>query len=966
MILTLTIHPMKSMMKNIRHAIFSFLALIPMLSGGQVISLTPSYPVDSDSCTVIFDAAQGNAGLKDVTTAIYAHTGVITNLSTSPSDWKYVVAGWSVNTPKALLTPLGNNKHKLTLKPSIRNYYNVPAGEEILKLAFVFRNADGSKTGRNADGSDIFGDVYPDNLIVNIIQPDKKDLLVKLNEPIQIAAASPLADQMNLYLNGTVIKSGPGQTIEETINANHFGQYWVKHWVKAEGINSTGNAADSFSYTVMPDPEIASLPQGIIEGINYLSTTSATLCLYAPGKNNVFATGDFNNWQLDADHYMKKTPDGKHFWVELNNLNPGEEYIFQYVVDGSLRIGDPYADKVSDPEDQYISASTYPNLKPYPTGKTSGIATYLQTAREPYPWKNLSFTPPAVKDLVIYELLLRDFLSAHNYLSLMDTLSYMKSLGINAIELMPVMEFEGNISWGYNPNFSFAVDKYYGTKNQLKAFIDTCHGMGIAVILDIVCNHHFGSSPLARLYWDGVSQRPAANNPWFNPIPKHPYNVGNDFNHESPDTRRYMERLLRYWIVEFKVDGYRFDLSKGLTQKNSYPDNVSLWGQYDAARIDILKHYTQVVHAANPNAYAIMEHFADNAEETVLASNNMMLWGNMTYNYQEATMGYHGSAKSDFSWAWYKKRGWDDPHLIAYMESHDEERMMFKNIAYGNATQPPYNPKDTGIALKRAELAATFFFTIPGPKMIWQFGEMGYDYSINYPSGTEASRLTPKPIRWDYLKDWRRRYTKNIFAELIKLKTTQPVFSTDDITTDLSGAVKRMWLKHSTMDATVLGNFDIITREVNPDFPKTGKWYEFFTGDSLEVSNPAQPLSFLPGEYRLYTNRKLAKPMFTSVEELQPGHSGSSGTILTYPNPSDGQCTLVFFHSGKPQQARILVVSPAGMIISDHYIPVSRSGPNELSLDFRTKNGNLPAPGLYLIKIMTDEASYTGKLVLQP
>ena len=140
--------------------------------------------------------------------------------------------------------------------------------------------------------------------------------------------------------------------------------------------------------------------------------------------------------------------------------------------------------------------------------------------------------------------------------------------------------------------------------------------------------------------------------------------------------------------------------------------------------------------------------------------------------------------------------------------------------------------------------------------MLFRSGETGYDYSINYPSGTEASRLTPKPVRWDYLKDWRRRYTKNIFAELIKLKTTQPVFSTEDMTSDLSSAIKRMWLKHNTMDVTVLGNFDIITQEVDPAFPNTGKWYEFFTGDSLEVSNPTQPISFLPGEYRLYTTRK--------------------------------------------------------------------------------------------------------------
>ena len=125
---------------------------------------------------------------------------------------------------------------------------------------------------------------------------------------------------------------------------------------------------------------------------------------------------------------------------------------------------------------------------------------------------------------MIYELLIRDFTAAHTFAVLSDTIDYLKRLGINAIELMPVMEFEGNSSWGYNPDYLFAVDKYYGPKNELKHFIEVAHSKGIAVILDIVCNHQFGQSPLVKLYWDGSA--PAANSPWFNQVPKHPYNVG--------------------------------------------------------------------------------------------------------------------------------------------------------------------------------------------------------------------------------------------------------------------------------------------------------------------------------------------------------------------------------------------------------------------------------------------------------
>ena len=168
-------------------------------------------------------------------------------------------------------------------------------------------------------------------------------------------------------------------------------------------------------------------------------------------------------------------------------------------MDGTIRIADPYSEKISDPDnDKYISDSTYPNLIQYPYGKTTQIASVLETGQTPYQWHDSSFVPPAKTNLVIYELLIRDFLATHDYKTLADTLSYFKRLGINAIELMPIMNFEGNLSWGYNPNFFDAPDKYYGPKDDLKKFIDMAHQDSIAVILDIPFNDAFGSCPLVR------------------------------------------------------------------------------------------------------------------------------------------------------------------------------------------------------------------------------------------------------------------------------------------------------------------------------------------------------------------------------------------------------------------------------------------------------------------------------------
>ena len=951
-------YPYIIVMKRLHVLLFAILLLLVNVGLAQVIVTSPVFPNDNDSCILVYDASLGNAALKNVSPPVYAHTGVITNLSTSNTDWKYVVAGWSENLPKALMTPLGNNKYQLKIKPSVRSYYGVPAAEQIEKMAFVFRNADGSKVGRNADGSDIFVDMYSNTFSVNIVLPSNKTLFLKLNASIPVSAISPAAETLKIFLNGNLVKTNAGQYITDTLTANNFGTNWVKQWVKIIATNNTGSVADSFSYTVIPQPRITPLPPGMNDGINYIDATTALLCLFAPHKDNVFAIGDFNSWQTDSAFYMNLTPDSSRFWITVKNLVPKKEYIFQYLVDGNLRIGDPYADKVSDPDDQYIPAKTYPNLMPYPAGKTTGIATFLQTNQDPYPWNTTPFTPPATTNLVVYELLIRDFTADHDYPSLIDTLDYLKQLGINAIELMPVMEFEGNVSWGYNPDYSFAVDKYYGTKNGLKQFVEAAHARGIAVILDIVCNHHFGNSPLVKLYWDGSAQRPAANSPWFNPIPKHPYNVGYDFNHESPATNLYMKRLIRYWLTEYHVDGYRFDLSKGFTQKDSYPNDVSLWGQFDASRINILTDYTMVIHSVNPNAFAIMEHFADNSEETVLSSNNMLLWGNMNGKYNEATMGWNVGTNSDFSWISYKERGWSQPHVMGYMESHDEERLPFKNISYGNSSTY-YNIKDTAISLKRMELAATFFFTIPGPKMIWQFGELGYDYSINY----GGDRLAPKPIRWDYAFDWRRRYTKNIFAALINLKKSQPVFATASSTLDVMGSVKRIWLRHSTMDATVLGNFDVNQANVVPGFTKKGMWYEFFTGDSLNVSDTAATLAFKAGEYRLYTTVKLQKPYFTAIDEnLLPGNI-SEGRVKIYPNPSNG---LFNFTVDLPRASTVelSVYNIYGGVVRQITTGRFNQGMNNFILDLGVVNEAKTPSGIYLYRLNAGNLHENGKLVV--
>lgn len=816
----------------------------------QVLTTTPELPTETDAVTVIFDATQGNAGLQDFTGDIYAHTGVITDKSTSNSDWKYVIAEWNENIDKAKLTPLGDNKWELKLEPSIRDFYEVPAGEKIQQLAFVFRSADGSAQGKETGNGDIFYTVYQAGLSLGIISPEN-GRFVNLNEVINISVTANNSNDLTLYLDSEQVST----TAEGTLDYTHTVAAYGQHWIVAAASNTEETIKDSVYYYAIGETPVADLPSGdLTEGVNYIDDNTATLVLYAPGKDNIFVIGDFTDWEIKEDFMMNKTPDGNRFWLTIENLEKGKEYIYQYLIDGSIKIADPYTEKISEPwNDKYITDDTYPGLIDYPEGKTDGIASVLQTAQTPYTWESTDFTAPAKEDLVIYELHIRDWTDASNLNTVLDSIEYFTTLGINAIELMPINEFEGNDSWGYNPSFYFAPDKYYGTKADYKKFIDECHKRGIAVIIDMVLNHSFGQSPFVQMYFKDSA--PSADNPWYNvSCPHSTWCWGYDFDHESEATRELIDRINSYWLSEYKVDGFRFDFTKGFTNHTD-PD---AWG-YDQSRIDNLTRMADAIWNVNDDAYVILEHLTDNSEEKVLVDYGMMMWGNMNHNYSEAAMGY--SDGWDLSWATYKARGWSKPNLITYMESHDEERMMFRLLNHGNSNGN-YNTKDLNTALKRVELAAAFFFTIPGPKMIWQFGELGYDYSIDF-----NGRVGRKPIEWDYYNNPYRNRLYHVFSALINLKTGNEAFKNENFTANLTGAIKSIKIEDASMDVLVLGNFDLTDGEATGGFTKTGTWYEYFTGEELEVSDVNQTIALKAGEYRIYTSEKIAQPNIPEIKE---------------------------------------------------------------------------------------------------
>lgn len=920
-----------------RWAIAGLLLWILFKGQAQIVTTDPPIPVVTGSVTLFFDASKGTAALKDYTGDVYAHIGVITPSSSSSTDWKYVKTSWGQNTPETKMTRVSANLYSLTLGPSIRQYFGAPESEIIRQIAVVFRSGVkvGSSylEGKDTGGKDIFLEVFEDGLNVSITSPGDKSI-VNTNTDLDFTAVANRSASFSLYLNDDLVSSSTSDNLEYTFNFSQSGDNWL--WVRVESGDET--STDSTYVHVLGTQPEGSLDPDLTEGINYLSDTEATLVLYAPFKDHVFVIGEFNDWLPSANYRMKK--DGDHYFLSLSGLTPKKEYAFQYLVDGNITIADPYTHKVLDPwNDKWIKEETYPNLKPYPEGETDGIVSLLQTAQEDYQWK-YEFEPHPIEDLVIYEVLLRDFLEKHDWKTLIDTLDYFTELGVNAIELMPFNEFEGNESWGYNPSFYFAADKYYGPANDLKAFIDSCHNRGIAVIMDMVLNHSFGQSPFVRLYSNEYGH-PTKQNPWYNADAVadpnnwyqaiHPYNVGFDFDHSSPQTQKLVDRINRFWLEEYRIDGYRFDLTKGITQKNTIL-SVDAQGNvvydeteaaaYDPQRIGFLKRIADEIWNVNPEAYVILEHFTENSEEKELAEYGMMVWGNGNHSYSEASMGY--LPNSDFGWISHTRRGWSVPHVVGYMESHDEERMMYRNLQFGNSSGS-YSVRDLSTALFRAEMAAAFFFTIPGPKMIWQFGELGYDISIDF-----NGRLGNKPRRWYYYHTRHRIF--EIYSSLIHLKRTEPAFKTDDVSLNLSGGFKKIALNHEDMDVRIVGNFDVGNLSGSPDFSETGTWYEFFSGESLEVTDVNMVMELAPGEYRIYSNKAIETPSLPTTT----GNGNLYGTKI-YPNPAVDY--LVIETSEKTE--RITLRDLSGRIVG-----MERPGAERTSL-----NISFLLPGIYILEL---------------
>lgn len=792
------------------------------------------------------------------------------------------------------------------------------------------RNSTGSSYEWIADplnpkvASEGFGDSWVEitHPLLFQIQPRNNAIFENVEPEIWASVSALNSDSIDvlnskIYINGVLASTFEGfyETGRQLLHVSQISDLGVSlsngtNRLKIEAVSLSGEIkTDSTQFTYLSDsvPVVAPRPAGLKDGITYGENgTSVTFSLYAPGKKSAFVIGDFTNWEVDVNFQMSKdstAPDSVWFWKEVTELTAGQDYGFQYLVDNTLRIADPYSELVLHPnDDQFIPESVFPNLKEYPAGQSDYVGV-ISPGKTPYVWEATDYVRPPQDELVVYELLIRDFFEQPSYTNLIDTLDYLQNLGINAIELMPVSEFDGNLSWGYNPNFHFALDKYYGSPNEFKRFVDEAHKRGIAVILDVVYNHASGQNALVRLWNNGGYSGPTSDNPYFNVTATHPFSVFNDMNHESPVTRRYIKRANEFWMKEYNVDGFRYDLSKGFTQKNTGGD-VGAWSAYDQSRVDILNDYADALWSYDPDAYVILEHLGVNSEEKVLADYGMMLWGKMTDPYTEASMGYHDNGKSNLVGVLSSSRNFNDKHLVGYMESHDEQWMMFKLRSFGNSSGS-YDIKNLNTALERQKLAGAFFFTLPGPKMLWQFGELGYGFGN---AGEQCLRESPdcpaiapgrtsaKPIRWDYYDVPERKALYNAWGNLIRLRKASPAFTSPTQTFySLGGVIKNVRFVHTDTDVVMIGNFGVTSTTQNVEFTQAGTWYDYFGKSQISIEGTQSSIDLAPGEFKIFTTKNFSDLISVSNSEDVIGNGPKQFKLnQNYPNPFNPSTNISF------------------------------------------------------------------------
>lgn len=439
-------------MKKLFTLITGLLLFTILSTNAQIVTSTPSpLQEDSENVVIYFHADQGNKGLIDqpASSAIYAHTGVtVIGTDGKVADWQHVVADWNTNLPKCKLEYVSPNLWKLNIG-NIRSYYGVPATEKITKLDFVFRSADGKKEGKTESWGDIFIDVADKGFQIALSASQPEGIVNGSTGAVTFTMTSTLPASLAITVNDTELKTASGAT---TLSASYTFPAEGDYIVTASASTGPGGEIkyQTLSYCYAKNSTQATTSTVPPMGATRNADGSMTFCIAAPQKSSAMVVGSWNGYKYSNSQvmsYIDAKQDGstfRYFTITLPQevVKKNLPLTYFYLIDASAKVGDPYARLVLDPwNDKYISPEVFQNLPEYPADKLSGVpVAYFKDGMDAYTWKNTNFNPPAKTDLIIYELLIRDFTGTEGKADAngtvrgaIDKIPYLKSLGINAV-----------------------------------------------------------------------------------------------------------------------------------------------------------------------------------------------------------------------------------------------------------------------------------------------------------------------------------------------------------------------------------------------------------------------------------------------------------------------------------------------------------------------------------------------------
>ena len=521
-------------------------------------------------------------------------------------------------------------------------------------------------------------------------------------------------------------------------------------------------------------------------GASVLQDGTVIFSLHAPGKNSVSVIGDFNDWSPDA---YPMTMDEHGTWHFHASLDPGV-YQYQYRIDGTLQLADPYSRQV-----------IWQDEKGNETWRPERCFSVLEVGTAPFSWQAVDYTRPPLDNLVVYEFHLEDFLGgAHGFTGMIERLDYIKDLGFTAIGPLPFHEFPGSKSWGYNPAYHFAPETSYGTPDELKQLIDAAHQRGLAVIMDLVLNHMDRNSALYRLYGTDYDA-----SPFF-----HHFEGDNwgfpDLDQPNPAMKRYAADVIKFWLKEYRIDGIRYDATR-FTGWSGYNDWGASWYAYIGVKTD-------------PASFHIAEHMP--SDPALINETEMHTTWHDYFRWRMREMIERGYLdRSEFEKIM-------KPTLVgftnglqrmAYTESHDEERVMFELRQRGFA-----GPERE----RRCILALTMTLTTPGTVMLYAGQEFG-----------EATKkiVGENPLQWKLLETPTGKAIHNATRQLVHLRTGHPALRHGDLSFLHHNQPEGMaaFRRQAGEDAVIVyANFGRGANTMDIFFE--GTWSNLFTGTTFTES----------------------------------------------------------------------------------------------------------------------------------